>query len=433
MDYYVSPDARPGQSAGSLADPWSFQRLMTHWPEPGDVFHLRAGAAYNGALEWFYLADAEQPVTLTRYGAAAENPVIISGERRGLHCAGSGLIVRSVNFSGSGPAGIEVNNELAGKPARNYLFEGVTATGYSLAGIVLTANALVEKIVIKGCHLHHNANGIAASGAHVEFAAGVYRYTGFNSLRDLTVIDTDCSDNFLPNADTHGNGMSLVGVDGLRVLYSKAFRNGAMSGQGHSGITAQQCRDVEIAHNHIGGTRPGPAGDGQNVVCNSCERFDVHHNTMEGGNIGASAHDDREDVGPHYPSRRGRIRNNVIVNPAIGVQVWRTLGDVWIEDNDIWVHAEKSEYRKCFSFDGPHDGRIFVRGNVVKATGDSKAMGALLLEAAYGTGLKSIWFSNSNSWEWEAWNHKPFRVLGQDYATLAEASEVQHAASATDP
>lgn len=421
--FYItdSPPTAP-QHGQDENHPWSIQQMLVYAPRPGDTFRFRGGGTFPLALEWWGIGDPDHPITLTSYGPG--RPTIQSGDRRALWYGGpGGLIVRGLTLQGGGEAGIEVhNNPDEGGTARNYLFEDVEARGYGSAGIALTANTLVEQIRIKGCNLHGNANGIAASGAQLEYVSGKYQYTGVNVLRDMEITDTDCSDNVLPNAATHGNGMSLVGIDILRVVYNKAFRNGSVGGQGHSGITAQQCRDVEIAYNHLGGTLPGPHGDGQNAVCNGCVKFDVHHNTMTGGNIGASAHDDRQDFGPHYPSRRGRIRNNVIVNPVVGIQVYRTLGDIWIEDNDIHVHAEEGEYRKCFSFDGPHDGRIFVRGNVVKAAGDSKAMGAYLLEAAYGTGLRDVWFGGRNTWEWEAWNHQPFRVLGRDYATLAEAA-----------
>ena len=421
-EYFVSPSGRP-DAAGTQADPWPFARLLTHQPEPGTTVRFRAGATFLGALEWFGPTDPDRPLSLTRYGdPGLPNPVIASGARRGLWCAGSGIVVEDVDFVGeSGEAGIEIGSDLAGAPSRNISLIGVRATGYVMGGIVFNASAIIENILIQRCKLNGNANGLFMSGAGVKDVGGVLTMTGTNMLRKVIVMDCVADDNTLFNSASCGNGMSLAGVYELKVFGNRAFGNGNANGTTGSGITVQQCRDFHVTFNHTGGTPQGPQGDGQGIVANSSERGVIECNVSDRDHIGIDIHDDRELFEPHYVSRRIIVRSNIIRGCTVGLQLYRSRGDVWFLDNDVELHAGPGEYKKCLDIDSP-DGPIYYQGNTILATADEGAMAALLIEAAGDRGLEGVWFGEDN--RWHSSDARPYKVRAEYLVTLAEALAV---------
>lgn len=409
MNYFVSPSGELG-AAGTQADPWSFAKLMGYVPQPGDNLFLRSGAIYAGSLEWFYVGDGERPITLSRYGDEDKPyPVIASGERRGLWYGGlGGLAVEGVGFTGSGLNGIEITNDLDGRPARNISLKGVSARGYALAGIMVNVSAPVSDILIERCDLSDNANGLFTSGVN----------DGVNLIRRVRVHDTTASGNSLFNPSSRGNGMALVGVDDLEVIGCQAHRNGGQDGQGHSGFTFQQCRRFRAAYCHGGQTAPGPWGDGQDFVSNSSDEGIVEYCDSYHSFIGFSAHDDRELVGPAYPSRRVVFRYNTAVGSVVCYQVYRTEGDVHLHDNEGWTSGFGGRYAKVLDV-WDAGGPVRYWRNVFRADGD-----ALLLEAAGPDGLKNVRFTG-DSWQWSAGHAGPFVVRGRAYPTLGEALAVQ--------
>ena len=420
---YISPTGRADADGLSEANPWPVSNLTNFRPEPGDTVRLIGGASYPVALEWFGPTDPDRPITLTRYGdPGLPNPVIASGNRRGLWCAGSGIVVRDVDFLGEGgEAGIEVSSDLSGSPSRNLSLIGVGATGYVMGGIVFNASAPIEGILIQRCKLNGNANGLFMSGAGVKDVGGVLTLTGVNMLRKVSVMDTEASDNILFNLASCGNGLSLAGVDGLDVIGNRAFGNGNANGTTGSGITVQQCRDFRVAFNHTGRTPQGPQGDGQGIVANSSERGEISCNVSDRDYIGIDIHDDRQLFEPHYVSRRIIVRNNVIRGCTVGLQLYRSRGDVWFIANDVEVHAGSGEYKKCLDIDSP-DGLIYYQGNTLRATADEGALAALLIEAAGHRGLEGAWFGEDN--RWHSSDARPFKVRAEYLVTLAEALAV---------
>lgn len=409
MDYFIAPNGK-ADATGKQNDPWSFAKLMEYAPQPGDTIRLAAGATYSGALEWFYVGEPERPVTLSRYGDADKpNPVIASGQRRALWYGGlGGLTIEDVDVSGSGLNGIEVTNDLDGRPARNITLKGIKATGYALSGIMVSVSAPVSDILITGCNLSGNANGLFTSGAN----------NGTNLIRKVRVVDTTATGNSLFNKDSRGNGVCLVGVDDLEVVGCEARRNGALDGQGHSGFTFQQCRRFRAAHCHGGETAPGPWGDGQDFVSNSSDEGVIEYCDSLNSFIGFSAHDDRELVGPAYPSRRIVFRHNSAVGSVVCYQVFRTEGDVHLHDNEGHTWAFGNAYAKVLDV-WDAGGSVRYWHNAFRADGR-----ALLLEAGGPTGLKNVRFSG-DSWQWPEGQTGAFVVRGAPLATLAQALAVQ--------
>ena len=415
-NYFISPTGRP-DAAGTQADPWSFTRLLpTHaepfQPAPGDSILLARGAQFPGWLEWYYLPDRLRPVSLGCYGPEDRpRPKVLSGQRIGLDCGGSGLIVRDIDFVGEGgEAGIRVNHAQDGLPSGGYLFERISATGYGLAGLMVSVSFLVEDVMIRNSEFSGNANGVFVSAA----------LNGRNLLRHLSVIDTKANDNKLSNPQSRGNGFSLVGVTDLKLVGCEAWRNGHTDGRGHSGFTAQQCRLLLIDHCKAGDTAPGPDGDGQDFVLNSCEDGEVQYCESDGGHIGFAAHDDRIYFEPDWQSRWLVFRHNHARGNTVCYQVFLGRGGIDLHDNEGHTWATESEYRKVLDFWPAPEGEggaVRLRDNNFLAEGT-----ALLLEAGGPDGLRDVHFEGNHSWT--ATRPDPFVVQGSGYATLAAALAV---------
>lgn len=405
MDYHISPAGSTDNDGLSADKPWPFYRLKESFtPQPGDTIRLHAGT-YRGGLEWFGVGAPDKPISLIALGPVR----IVCEGQRGLWYAGpGGLKVSGIEFVGSGDgrdyAAIEINSDLDGSVCRNVVIEGVRATGFSRAAVVISATSLIQDILVRDCVLSGNAVGMLVSGAN----------GGDNLIRNLRLVDVFADDNTLFNEELCGNGLELVGVEDLEVVGCSARGNGRDDGQGHSGITVQQCRRFRVAHCRGGDTAAGPDGDGQFIVSNTSEDGLIECNEASGGHIGISVHDDRDLFGPAHRSRRIVVRNNLIRSPVVGLQAYRTYGDVWLIDNDVTVHAARGEYRKCVDAYGPHDGPVYVQRNTLRTSADEGGT-ALLLEAAEAQGLRNVWFGD-NSWQGES-----FKVRGQEYSTLAAA------------
>jgi hypothetical protein len=312
-DYHVSPrgsDSNPG----TAGQPWqTIAKVNEMSLKPGDRVLFEAGQTFQGTIE----LDAEdsgsesKKVEITSYGEG--RATIDGGDGSGLLAKGcSHLMVRNLNFIGSGRKDGNTESGVLLSGGEDLLVDEVDVSGFQKAGVAVAG---VRKARITHVHAYDNgAAGITCGGGDSPAAISEDVYIGYCVAEDNPGDPT--------NLENHsGNGIVVGCVKGCVIEYCEAMNNGwdmPRKGNGPVGIWAWNADEVTIqfciAHHNKSPGWDGGGFDFDGGVTNSVMQYDLSY----------------ENVGPgyflcQYPTapvwKNNIVRYNISVNDGIRTNI----------------------------------------------------------------------------------------------------------------
>ncbi len=274
-DYYVSP-AGNDSDAGTQAKPWqSIAKVNETDLEPADTVLFEGGKKFAGTitLDEKDAGTSDKKVTITSFGTG--RAIIDGGNGRALSAKGTDyLVVKNINFVGSGRKTGNTENGVAVADANGAEIDQVEVSGFQKDGVSVNG---VYDVRITKVYAHNNgATGIGVGGSETRWSQNAY--VGYcvaeNNPGDPTNI-----------TNHSGSGIIVGQVNGCLVEYCEAMNNGwdmPRRGNGPVGIWTWSADKVIIqfciAHDN---KSPGYDGGGFDIdggVTNSILQYNLSYN-----------------------------------------------------------------------------------------------------------------------------------------------------------
>jgi len=403
-DYYVSPEGADANSGLSPDDAWqSIDNINAKDLQPGDRIYLRGGSTFSGKilLDSLDNGTVSRPILITSFGDG--RALIDGGDEEGLffdRC--EHVIIRNLNFKGSGRKNGNTRSGLYLEHVRDVLIDSVEVYGFQKSGIFLYSVTDIR---------------VTRVFAHCNGFAGIYVNSDFKNSKNITISHCLAQNNpgDPTNTTNHsGNGILMGGVDGGVVEYCVATNNGwdmPREGNGPVGIWAYNSNNITIQrnishHNKTSGKgKDGGGFDFDGGMTNSVLQYNFSYKN-EGAGFGFYQYSGAATW------RNNIVRYNISVddgwkNGQCGIHVWSAEGNEnTMSGAEIYNNTIINETGHAVGYLTDIPGLTY-RNNIF-FTGDSQIYGS----------YHSSRFENNLYW---SSGDMGFRV--EDYSSLAEWSK----------
>jgi hypothetical protein len=422
VTYYVSSTGRDPSSGRSRKTAWrTLARASATSFKPGDRLLLQGGATFAGPLTFGSddRGSRALPVKVGSYGRG--RATVVGGAERGVFAYNTaGLTIEDLDVTGPGPDrsqrdGILFYTDRPSGLLSGVIIRNVEISGFGHAGVAVGSwdgRAGFRNVRIERVTSHSNGRTGIHSYAQVPRAHRDVRITRSRAYGNEGVPGLPFNS---------GSGLALGGVEQGRIDRSMAYDNGGRdtAAEGPVGIWTYDSSRVTIEHNRSYRNRTGGPADGggfdldQNTS-NSVLQFNVSSGNYGAGFLSAN--------GPNTLTHQGNvIRRNVSEDDGRrhgygGIQVWRRSAGLRIERNRVTLSSTPSDSPAVLLYElpapTPAAGPVTFRGNVFMT---SRGAPLVRLEASSpeGVRLKRNAYSTSGG---------PFRVdwNGARYGSLGE-------------
>jgi len=246
--YYISPSGNDNNSGTSTSSAWkSIGKVDSHHFNPGDSALFQGGQTFYGELK-FYGAGGSSTnrVTIGSYGSG--RATINSGTSTGAWSLNTtGITFNNLKFVGtpgniSGQDGIRLENDTNNTIRSGFTVTNCDISGYAEGGIIFGSDSstmALNNISITNNNIYNNVmTGIESYSVTTE------------SNTNVLISNNLVHDNYGNNTSTvTGSGIMLQGLNGATVQYNSAYNNGAIGGNGLSGIWCYQSNKVVFQYN----------------------------------------------------------------------------------------------------------------------------------------------------------------------------------------
>ena len=312
-DYCISATGKDS-NAGSQTAPWrTLAKLSAAQLRPGDRVLLRGGDTFAAPLTICWSGSASAPITFTSYGTGratiqstgAKDHGIVLGPHQ--HLTIQNLRLLGPGFAASSASGVDA-----------YLYGPSPKAGISLLGLDISgfANAIkigawasgtgVEGLLIDGCELHDNREGLFLYGKTI---------TDHRKVMIRRCVAFNNHGNPDPKTAPNGNSILVNGVTDCRIEQC-LVRDGGDQGGGGVGIWTYGADRVTIAFCEVHHQKAVHSSDGGGFDLDGGVTNSVIQSCYSHDNDGAGflVYQNLKATTAYQANAGNAIRNNVSIN-----------------------------------------------------------------------------------------------------------------------